>query len=609
MTLWNDMTIGICLLLLVLLLWKELRRANRSRLPARMTAAALAVIGLACMALPLSYSEKNVRSFSGKEGILLTEGYDPDSLRQFLQTVRTRGEISDEEVKVFSAIDGLPMIGGSPGTGEKANSGGGLTKLHVFGYGLTRKEWASLHPPPLIFHPSAHHAGIVSVSWKQKLLPGEKLRVQGSWVAAAEGPVKLLLTGMGMPLDSLIIAAGGQQKVPAVGQETVMAGGQTPKQTDFELNTIPAQSGRSVYHLSVVGVHAPSGIDTHGVIDTLEQELLPIEVLPEKKLKILLLAASPDFENTFLVNWLSRNGHAVATRTTISKGKYDKAFLNMPETALGLLTPSILDKFDIVIADAAALQAESSVELSNLHRQVAEKGMGLIIKADSVADIKERPGTRSLLRDSLSRTVVSSGIYGSGKLIFTALNTTYYRILSGEKKEYAAYWSSVLQKAAREEEPEEDWRFAPDLPRVNEPVEALLQTNKNGLPQGQFGSNVVYLAGSSMLPFLWKGTYWPVEAGWQPCATLQGDTSWWYAWPTGSWQPIYRRQRWKETEEYIAEQASKTTAPGRDAKVTSAGVSPPESQRTGGERVLISKVWFYTLFLLSCIFLWIERKV
>jgi hypothetical protein len=100
-----------------------------------------------------------------------------------------------------------------------------------------------------------------------------------------------------------------------------------------------------------------------------------------------------------------------------------------------------------------------------------------------------------------------------------------------------------------------------------------------------------------------------VEAGWQSCATLQGDTSWWYAWPAGSWQHVYRRQRWKETEEYIAEQASETTVTDRDAKVTSAGVSPPESQRTDGERVLIAKAWFYALFLLSCIFLWIERKV
>src|SRR6202040_3504997 len=192
MTLWNDMIIGICLLLLVWLLWKESRRPNRSRLPARMAASILAVISLACLALPLSYMRKKDQAFSSKEGVLLTGGYDPDSLRQFLRRARAggAGAIPGGEIPVFPAANGELEP-------QYFDSISRLSKLHVFGYGLTRKEWGSLHPPPLVFHPSPPHTGILSVSWKQKPGPGEKLRIQGSVQLAPGRPTKLLLTGMG----------------------------------------------------------------------------------------------------------------------------------------------------------------------------------------------------------------------------------------------------------------------------------------------------------------------------------------------------------------------------------------------------------------------------
>ena len=668
MTLWNDMIIGICLLLTGWLVWKEFRRPDRSRLLLRIVASVVAVISLACLALPLSYRVKRGEGSSGKEGVLLTEGYDPDSLRQFLQTAQA-GETGSipGNLKVFSIADGSTLLEDSAAMNK-------LSRLHVLGYGLTRKEWTSLHPPPLVFHPSPSPAGILSVSWKQRVTSGEKLRIQGSVSLPPGRPVKLLLTGMGLPLDSVLIGTGNRSKGSSesdtrkkgVSGSDTTQGGASAGQIDFELNTIPAQSGRSVYRLWMLsgrntGIMASSGRDVDTAtssrantrMDTLEQEAIPIEVLPAKKLRILLLAAAPDFENTFLVNWLSRSGQGVATQTIISKGKSYKAFLNMPETPLEPLTSAVLDKFDLVIADAAILQSGNAAEQANLRRQIADKGLGLIIKADSVAAgpgttnspagdafykdlfpletvkdstqrlyIKERPGAQPLLRDSSFRILVSSGLYGSGKLIFTTLNKTWSRMLSGEKKEYAAYWSMILRKAARDAEPGENWQFTPDLPRVDEPVEALLQTNKSGLPQGQFGSidnfrsakkfgsvddrtdsgsvtssvQAVYLAQSPLMPFQWQGTWWPVEAGWQSSATLQGEPDWWYAWSAEDWYSLRRRQRWTETKEYMAEQGT-----------TDQRTSFP--QDTDSHRVPVSPAWFYVLFISSCLFLWVERKI
>lgn len=625
------MIIGLCLLLLVWLLWKEFRRANPAHLPARMIATALAVVGLACLLLPLSYSRKLSVLPSGGAAILLTEGYSPDSLRQLLQNIRKDGD-SGTGIKIFSMTEesATPEAVAAGATGDIAaikpsdmtdTDASNLARLHVLGYGLTRRQWSSLRPPQLIFHPSPFHAGIISVSWKQKLLPGEKMRVQGRVQLTDRHPAKLMLTGMGLPLDSVMISAEGSS-----------ASGPPITLVDFELNTIPAQSGKAVYQLYVLPATAPS-------TDTLERESLPIEVLPGKKLTILLLAATPDFENTFLANWLARNGHAVAIRTAISKDKWNKAFLNMPATSLDALTPTLLEKFDMVIADAAVLRNGSEGQRSALLKHITDKGMGLVIRADppqtpTTRDssgpgqkeifykavfpvevtkdsaqrlyLKEIPGTQPLLRDSLSRVVLSSSIYGAGKLLFTTLNNTYTQMLSGAKKEYAAYWSMILNKAARKSDPGEDWQFFPSLSGANEPVTALLQTNKNGLPQGQFGA-VVYLSQDPWLPFSWQGTYWPTEAGWQSSATMRGDTSWWYAWSGKDWPQISRRQRWKETQAYIASQTA-ALASTHDTATAAPNPSTP-NQTIQTRRVPIPKAWFYALFTLSCIFLWVERKI
>ena len=568
MTLWNDMVIGICLLLAALLLWKEFRRPDRSRLTLRLAATVLAVAGLAGLILPFSFTRKT------------------NAIRQ-------------KEKK----------------------------------------------PPPF-----AAHTGIVSISWQQKLLPGEKLRIQGNLYNASGKAVKLILCDDNTILDSTVIDTGMH-----------MGRG------DFELHSIPAQSGRAVYHLvalqyegtgsarggaAVAGsgdgrdVAAAAGSVGGGGIaaDTLEQEDIPVEVLPVKKLTILLLASSPDFENRFLARWLSQNDHMVAMRTAISKDKYDKAYLNMPAVSLDRLTPALLDKFDVLIADAEALRSVGVPELTCLRRQVAEKGLGVIIRADSagvgwssaaglavVKDssqqfyIQESPGTQPLVRDSLSRIVAGGGLYGAGKLLLITRNDMYTRLLAGDKKEYTGWWSLLLQTAAREADPVEEWRWVPALPRVGEPVRVLLQTNAAGLPQGEFGAvegegggdagagdpaggvRAVYLGQHPLLPFRWEGRYWPEAAGWQTGRTLRGDTCWWYAWPGHAWQNLDVNVRDAGGRDAATRMDGKgkggATGPSEDGRGKDGGV------RGGMVRVPVPKAWFYALLVLGCFGLWIEKKI
>jgi hypothetical protein len=487
MTIWNDIVAGISLLLLLFLVWGELRRADRRMRVARVIASGLAVIALACLGLSLTYMRRGVNT--GQKDRPLMAGTD--------------------------------------------------------------------------------RSGIVSVDWTRKIVKGDRVRVTGRWLRrTGKGgrKAKIILTGMGSTVDSAELSRGvgdSAELLRGAGDGAMVAA------AEFSLSTLPAVIGRTVYHLMVM-----SGADT------LERAEIPVEVVAGKALKILFLASSPDFENRFLIGWLSKGGHGVASRTRVSREKYDKIYIRLPELSLETLTPGLLDRFDLVIADAAELSLIGAGQRSVLRREVREKGMGLIVKTDSAegrqrSDGETRDGAEGFELD------------GAGKLYYTAVDTTYTQVLSGMGRPYAAYWSGVLGKTAREAAPEDTWSTAPGLPRVGEPVRVWLQTGKDGLPQGELGGvdwaaaggRSVYLAQDAQLPFYWQGVYWPEAAGWQYARSLEGDSCWWYVWPVGAWSGA----------------GAKGLADG------SAGVE-------GWERVAAPKGWFYVVFFICVLFLWVERK-
>jgi hypothetical protein len=295
------------------------------------------------------------------------------------------------------------------------------------------------------------------------------------------------------------------------------------------------------------------------------------------------LAASPDFENRFFVKWLSGDGHVVASRTMVSRGKAEEAFVNRERSALAPLTPALLGEFDLVIADAAALPARGTAEWGVLQRQIEEKGLGELVKVDSggmdsMVRVMRARVSRVLVRDSIGKVAAGAFLEGSGKVVFTALNTSYSRLLAGDRGGYARYWSELLREGRGKVV--EEWSVVPGLPRVGDENLLQLQTGEE-LPQGIVGKTAVYLAQDAGLSFLWSGKYWPEKAGWQMVSRPMGDTAWWYVWPRGAWKGVER-----------------------DEKARGVVAAGP-----GRERVEFSKGWFWGLFLLGVVFLWVERKM
>jgi len=426
--------------------------------------------------------------------------------------------------------------------------------------GLPIYYWRDVVRPSRVVegpHLTEAASGVVAIDWRRRLGRGERLVVSGRW---AGGPGRVLLVGMGEVVDSVNLAAAGP----------------------FSLGVVPAQMGRAVYRLvSMVGK------------DTVAREDVPVEVETGKPLKLLLLASAPDFENRFLIKWLSGDGHVVASRTMLSRGKAEESFVNREPVELAALTTGLLAGFDVVIADAAALPARGTVERGVLQREITDRGMGLVLKVDSLGldsllRVMRGRVSRVLVRDSAGKVMAGAFSEGSGKVIFTALNTSYSRLLAGDRGGYAGYWAELLREGRGKEV--EEWRWSPELPRVGEETVVQLQTAAEQ-PQGMVGERVVYLAQDAELRFLWSGKYWPERAGWQAVSRPMGDTAWMYVWPRGAWKGVVR--------------------PGGAA--VRAGVAVEGSAAAGGrverERVELPIVWFWGLFLLGAVFLWVERKM
>ncbi|HXB35832.1 MAG TPA: hypothetical protein VNV35_20540, partial [Puia sp.] len=382
--------------------------------------------------------------------------------------------------------------------------------------------------PPVLRRPSGVTEGIVSAEWRRRLYPGERLEIRGEWRGRpGSGPVKLLLMGFGTVVDSVRTTGA------------------------FSLSMVPPQTGRAEYQLAAVKGR-----------DTIEKEAIPVEVGLDPPMKILILAASPDFENAFLVNWLAKNGQRVAVRTKVSRDKYQTSYVNMKPRPLGRLTRALLDGFDVVIADE---EVWTGPERSVLRLQVEKKELGLIIKTDS-----------GLLRREPVGVMVLDTVWGE--------NATYIRLMKGQAVDYSKHWAELLRLVARPKPSADQWSWEPVEPKVGDEVDLTLQTAAEA-PQGtmaQDGRAVsVYLAEDAVLPFVWHGRYWPEKAGW----VRVNDSGWLYVWPRGSWPAMGGR-------EPVAKAAS-VKAERDPARV---------------EEVPVSKYWMYTAFLLSIFFLWVERK-
>jgi hypothetical protein len=585
---WNIIVIGLCVLLAVFALWLEIRRANKKRLALRVLGVLLAVIALACMALPVSY-QKEAKQDDREAFALLTTGFAADSI-----PANARLFTADEAIKkaypramFVNNLDALAdTLKGNP--------------LHIYGHGLNKTQLDELDSLPVIFHPQAPPVGISHISWPQKLKAGEGLQVQGTYHNPSAQKVMLLLKGLNTVLDTATIQPNGQW--------------------NFELNATPKSNGKQVYQLlSVSGG------------DTVLQGSLPFMVEPAKPLRVLILSASPGFETKFLKSWLSGQGYAVASRSAISKDKFNSEYINIKQLPLDRLTASTLAQFDVVIGDLSTLNALGGANAASLKHEVEDNGLGIIIRADSTGKtswlqkdfptqqvagkealsalaingkksasakigngttaVRYHEGTQPLITGAQSRVFAGSSIAGQGKLVFTTLGNTYSWALSGNQQDYAAVWSALISKAARRDTNAAMPIDVDAMPFAGEQV--TLRVAKSAASAISINGEAVPPEQNPEMPFEWSARYWPLASGWQSLRQ-NNTTDWFYAWPQTEWKG--------------AQAAAKTAATQRYAASHGPG-SIVTKQIHQKLRIEVPKIYFYILLLAACVFLWVERKL
>jgi hypothetical protein len=253
---WSFIIIDISALAVALLGYQEYRRANKSKLWLRILSVCIAIAALACIALPVSY-HSNSSQGNDHEAVLLTRDFEKGDISNLKdKKVFTLDSDINRDYKDARLVNGVEDLQLTDST---------VTSLLILGDGLNKNQLSQLGEMPVTFNPSKNQTGLQNISWNGQVQAGNALRAQGSFLNTLPGNVNLVLKGLNTTLDSFIVKNGAA--------------------LNFELNTIPKNEGRVVYHLLAI-----SGKDT------VEKEDLPLEVLPSKPLRLLVLNSSPDFE-------------------------------------------------------------------------------------------------------------------------------------------------------------------------------------------------------------------------------------------------------------------------------------------------------------------------
>jgi len=568
------------------------RRADRRRLAPRLLASLLAPLALYLTARPPLRAVPAARA----EAIVLTPGYQPDTLRQLLRRlgagtpVWAYGTPPPARAKALGSLLRL------------AEQRPTLHRVHLLGEGLPATELPALGQLAVVPHAAAFFAGIQAANWPQQLTLGQRVEVEGTLAGA--GPAWVSLQAEGAGRDSLRLPAGTRP---------------------FRLSYQPKVAGLARYGLR---------LRREGQASITEP--LPLQITTKPLPPVLLLAAVPGFEFKFLKNSLVAAGRAVALRTTVSRGLVQTEFLNQPAQPLDRLTPALLARYAIVIADAPTLASLPAGESQTLRAAVQQGRLGLVVLADAAAlpaavparadfgvqplptagavaqslTWPDAPATvRALvparLRPSSAQplimapggaVVAASRRVGLGATVVSVVPETFRWALQGQAAAYASFWSQLLTAATPPPAPAATWLALSRWPRPQQPLSLRLAGPRPAsLPTVQplAGGAAVALALAQdvRLPEWSTAEYWPAAAGWHQVRGPGRTVHSFY---------VYDPAAWRGPELAARQQALALRATLARAGAGSETTTVPQPWPAG---------WFFGLFLLAAGFLWLEEKL
>jgi len=597
-TLLHYTLLASCLLLGAGLLLAAWRRPDHRRRVPRLLASALLPVALWLAAYP----PQRAVPLTAAAGILLTEGYQPDTLRQLRRQLGAGTPVWSYGVP---APTGARPLSNLLALAEQRPA---LRRLHLLGRGVPVADLPALGQMQLQAHAAPAFGGFQEAQWNATLRLGQPLTVAGM-VALSAGwaPAWVSLRAGGAGRDSV--------RLPAAGGA-------------FRLRYVPKLAGRLQPEL----VLRQAG----RVVAT---EPVPAEVTPTELPAVLLLAAVPSFEFKFLKNSLAAQGRAVALRTTVSRGLVQTEFLNQPTRPLDHLTPALLNQYQLVVADAATLATLPASESQALRAATQAGHLGLVVLAEAAplpaatparADfgvlaqpttgaaagpqLLAWPGAPAGLRAPLPARLQPSAALqplatgpgavlaaasrrvGLGIVVVSTVAETFRWALGGQPAAYAAFWSRLLDAATPTPAAVATWQLASRWPRPQYPLELRLA---GALPPATALPTVRPLSGGpaaalalaqdTRLPEWSTAQYWPSTAGWHEVRGPGRVRHAFFVFDSAAW-------RGPELAERARALAQRPATTGLGSAVGSVRVPWPAG-------------WFFGLFLLAAGFLWLEEKL
>lgn len=589
------------------------RRPQRRHLAVRIIMTSIAVMALLLMALQPRWSAR-ARS---QNGLLLTPGAPLGHAKALQATLNAQTFLlaTADTATWASSLDDFNVI---PDAAYLKRHHAGIDTLHVAGHGLAEHDWEALAGINIIYHAAALAAGIKHMHWQRNLMAGQRLHIRGVLAPSQHKEGWLYLSDPGGVIDSLEIDSS--------------------RETPFQFSLAPHDTGRFLYEMHF---SAPAG-------NEMWREKFAVVVAPPPALHILVIEASPNFETAYLMRWLAKQKNAVACRTTISRERHRFAFLNHAKVDLLRLNPSLLKRYDLLLIDGRALRDLSASERASLREAIAQNGLGVLLMPDEIvlnreqqnfsghefflnfkltpfADLEERlvkpgwPGQsgnaapalpaepfgieynwnlKPLIKDEHDRILAAANRRGKGWIALQLVRDSYRWILAGASAHYAAYWSHLLAEISRSLS-DEKWDLPETKPIIVDHPLRLRLTTESSLPVGIIATengetDSLYLRQDAGEATHWWGTYWPRESGWHEIATLNGVAQWFYVYEKNAWQTWQETEKIAATERYVWRQENRVK-------------QSEESTQT--QTAAIPLLIFFLMFLGSCSYLWLERKL
>jgi hypothetical protein len=557
-------------------LWTEWRRKLRFR-SLRFVAVFTLMLMLAAIFLqPYTNLIKTDRT------LLLTPGYS--------------SEVIDS---LISAHPGMRIMH-TPGTephnnSQSLNSYFELTELQgsihfVAGEGLPLHALALLHKKHFAFVPGRRPYGIIDLSIATQMMVNRQSTITGTFRNISE-KTSIVLVGPGGKEDSVMITGHGT--------------------TSFDLSFTPRQTGKQLYTIAVE--------DGQGNV---HEEKFPILVDDFLPLKALVILSYPTFETTFLKNFIGSKGNKIVMRSQLSRNNFGYEYVNHQALRFSTLTKSILDEFDLLIADRASLESLSNSESMALKQSIHD-GLGLLPIHDQppkkktqdnffpFRTVSVRGDTTTISEDSKRYTLPvlpfrvlneapvqtvlrnESGILsgytlsGKGKIAFQLAQQTFRLMLAGDSVTYGNLWSPLLSRIARSQDQSATVEFTNAFPYyVDEPIHLKLISGGEA-PTLTADSVRIPLREDIMLDDVWHATIWPNSAGW------------------------HELQIGNRTIDYYVSKSTEWRSMALENQMTENDLSGDQADVVGErrEKKRVPSLLFYAILLVAAGFLWLAPKL